>query len=195
MTIFAGIPLRGFDAAKGRLAGSISAAARNRLARETARRVVDAARGARFDVVVVTGSTQVREWAADIGVPHLDDPPAGGLDGAAAAIASAGAPWCVIHGDLPLIEADDLAPVAAGLGEGRAVLAPSRDGGTKLIAALEPIRFAYGPGSFARHLAAASAMRPLVIVRAGLAVEIDTHADLVEASRLPKGSWLAPYLS
>jgi 2-phospho-L-lactate guanylyltransferase (CobY/MobA/RfbA family) len=137
----------------------------------------------------------VREWAADSGVPHLDDPPTGGLDGAAAAVASAGAPWCVIHGDLPLIEAEDLVPVAAGLGDGRAVLAPSRDGGTKLIAAVEPIRFSYGPGSFVRHLAAVSGMRPLVIVRAGLAVEIDTHGDLVEASRLPKGWWLARYLS
>lgn len=195
VTILAGIPLRGFDTAKGRLAAALSTERRTRLARETARRVVDAAGSAGFEVAVVTASAQVRAWAQAAGHRCLIDPPTGGLDAAAAAIASAGSPWCVIHGDLPLIEAADLGAVAAALAQGRAVLAPSRDGGTNLIAATEPVGLAYGPGSFARHLAATAAMRPLVIISPGLAIEVDTYADLVGAARLPGGSWLIPYLS
>jgi 2-phospho-L-lactate/phosphoenolpyruvate guanylyltransferase len=195
VTILAGIPLRGFDTAKGRLAGSLSPEARRRLAELTARRVVEASLDAGLDALIVTSAAEVRAWAAAGGYRCVDDPPGGNLDGAAATIAASGSPWCVIHADLPLITAADLAPAAARLTEGRAVLAPSRDGGTNLIGASEPMRFSYGPGSFARHLAATAAMRPLVIISPGLAVEIDTYADLVGAARLPGGSWLIPYLS
>lgn len=192
----AGIPLKGFDVAKGRLADHLSPQVRSEVAASTAHRVVDAARGAGFRVVVVTASPQVRAWADTIGVACLDDPPDGGLDAAASAVVdTADGPWCVIHGDLPLLAATDLEPIDTLLAEGRAVLAPSRDGGTNLVAAPVPVSFAYGPGSFARHLAATAALRPAVLVTAGLAVELDTIGDLTAAARLPAGSWLAPFLS
>jgi 2-phospho-L-lactate/phosphoenolpyruvate guanylyltransferase len=196
MTVLAGIPLKGFDVAKGRLADHLSPEVRSEVAESTARRVVDAARNAGFRVVVVTASPQVRAWTDAVGVACLDDPPQGGLDAAASVVVDAAdGPWCVIHGDLPLVTHADLEPVAGLLAEGRAVLAPSRDGGTNLVAAPVPVSLAYGPGSFARHLAATAALRPAVLVTVGLAVELDTVGDLTAAARLPGGSWLEPFLA
>jgi 2-phospho-L-lactate/phosphoenolpyruvate guanylyltransferase len=195
VTVLAGIPVKGFDSAKGRLAGVLDPGHRARLAAEVASRVVAAARGAGFDVAVVTGSDDVRAWAAAAGIPWIDEPRGRGLDGAASVIAGRGSPWCVIHADLPLMTSADLRRVPVLLDEGRAVLAPSRDGGTNLLAASTPIAFSYGPGSFARHLAAAASASPAVLVSPGLAVEIDTAADLTAAARLSAGAWLAPYLA
>jgi 2-phospho-L-lactate/phosphoenolpyruvate guanylyltransferase len=195
VTILAGIPVKGFATAKGRLSSVMDSDRRARLAAAIASRAIDAARDAGFDVVVVTGSDDVRAWARDAGTPCIDEPFGGGLDAAAAAITDHGSPWCVIHADLPLLSPSDLMEVAPLLDAGRAVLAPSRDGGTNLFAAAIPIRFSYGPGSFARHLAAAAAASPVVLVSPGLAVEIDTAADLLAASHLDRGAWLTPYLS
>lgn len=195
MTVLVAIPVKGFDIAKRRLASVLDRDRRALLAAEAASRVVAAARGAGFDVTVVTGSDDVRAWASAAGIPWIDEPEGRGLDGAAEFIAARGSPWCVIHADLPLLTSADLRDVPSLIGEGRAVLAPSRDGGTNLLAAPTPIAFSYGPGSFARHLAAAASASPAVLVSPGLAVEIDTAADLLAAARLPAGAWLAPYLA
>jgi 2-phospho-L-lactate/phosphoenolpyruvate guanylyltransferase len=189
-----GIPIKGFASAKSRLAGVVDPTRRRRLATEVAHRVVDAVRRAGFDPVVVTGSNEVKQWARSIGVAWLDEPDGAGLNAASALVASRGSPWCVLHGDLPLIAPTDLIGVADLLESGRAVLAPSRDGGTNLLGASDPITFAYGPGSFARHLAAVSGSRPAVLVTIGLAVELDTIADLRAAARLPGGEWLSSYV-
>jgi len=138
-------------------------------------------------------------WAASLDLEVIGEPEQGGLDGAARAGAEAaaerGVAWCVVHSDLPLLTAGDITAVRRLLDEGGAVLAPSRDGGTNLLAAREPIGFRYGPRSFARHLAAAAHLPRRVIVTPGTAVELDTPADLREAAALPGGAWLHPYLS
>jgi 2-phospho-L-lactate/phosphoenolpyruvate guanylyltransferase len=195
MTVLVAIPVKGFHIAKGRLATLLDRERRTLLAAQVASRVAAAAQGAGFDVTVVTGSDDVRAWAFAAGIPWIDEPEGRGLNGAAEVIAALGSPWCVIHADLPLLTSADLSEVSSLVEAGRAVLAPSRDGGTNLLAAPTPIAFSYGPGSFARHLAAAASASPAVLVSPGLAVEIDTAADLLAAARLPAGAWLAPYLA
>lgn len=199
MRPLAGIPLKDFDGAKGRLSRTLSQEARRLLIETSALRAADAARTGGFDTVIVTGSAAVVEWAAGHSLATLQEVPGGGLDGAAERVVATavdrGVPWCVIHADLPLIGGHDLRLVAEALGAGRAVLAPSRDGGTKVLAAREPVRFSYGPGSFVRHLAATAHLRPAVIVTPGLSIELDTAADLRIAASLPAGEWLGRFLS
>jgi 2-phospho-L-lactate guanylyltransferase len=192
------IPLKPFEAAKGRLGTVLSPRARARLGAATASRVVGACRDAGFPVLVVTSDPGVRRWAAGLGVGTAGEPAGGGLDGAAAAGAAralaAGDAYAVVHGDLPIVRAADVAAALGRLRPGSAVLAPSRDGGTNLLAADTPLRFGYGPGSFRYHLGASAHLRPEVVVRPGLAVDLDTAADLAGAARLPGGEWLAGFL-
>jgi 2-phospho-L-lactate guanylyltransferase len=191
------VTLRSFREGKGRLASALDAEQRASLARATAWRVLEVCRAAGGAAIVVTPSTDIAAWADDLGVEVVAEPSGGGLDGAAtaaAAVAAArGSAFAILHADLPLLRVEDLDAVAACTAP--AVLAPSYNGGTSLLAASEPIRFRYGPGSFHRHLAALAHLAPAVVVTQGLAVDLDTPVDLHRAARLERGSWLRPFLS
>jgi 2-phospho-L-lactate guanylyltransferase len=182
-----GIPVKGFGMAKVRLAGVLDAAARSALGRRVAARTVDVARAVVGDdsVLVVTGDADVVAWAEAIGVSVIDEDP-GGLDGAAAAVVAAagGRPWAVVHADLPLLTRSELGAALAVADASGAAIAPSSDGGTSLIAATGSFRFAYGEGSFQRHLRALPGAG--VLVRRGLALDLDTPADLVAARNHPR---------
>jgi 2-phospho-L-lactate guanylyltransferase len=195
--VLTALPLKAFDAAKGRL--GLRPAVRAALAREVARRVVAACSAADTQVAVVTADPGVAGWAQALGLEVLAEPSGRGLDGAAAAAADEarrrGLAWCIVHADLPLLAPGQVAAVAAAVRPGRAVLAPSRDGGTNLLAAAEPFAFAYGPGSFTRHLAAARRLERVVVVTLGTLLDIDTPEDLRGAAALPAGAWLRPYLT
>ena len=176
------VPLRSFLDAKARLAPVLDPTERAELAQRMAERVVDAA--APLDVVVVTGAPEVRQWALDRGIEVVADP--GSLDGAASAgrehLRRAGYVRVVIaHGDLPRARA--LAPLATDLEEPVVALVPChRDDGTNVLSvpADADFRFAYGPGSFRRHLAEAQRVGLGVrVVRApDLVVDVDTPEDL-----------------
>src|SRR5690606_35677285 len=88
--------------------------------------------------------------------------------------------------DLPLVTPEDIRAAAALLEAGNSHIAPSDDGGTSLIGGHRPCRFAYGPGSFHRHLARAD--DPAVIVRRGLALDLDRPGDFEAAALLEAGS-------
>lgn len=186
-----GIPIKPFGIAKARLSPVLDAARRSQVgkavAAHTARSVL--ASGAR--PVIVTGDAGVARWAASQGWDTLAEPPGGGLDGAAAAVAAAvTGRWAVLHADLPTLNANELRAAWATDG---VVLAPSRDGGTSLIAAAGRFDFRYGPGSFHRHLSASPGAQ--VLARPGLALDLDTPADLRLAVRLPAGCWLRAMLT
>lgn len=188
------VPLRSFDTAKTRLDPAVGPDARRRIAAAVAERVVAACRQSGWEVVVVSGAADVTEWCKAHGLTRIGDPGTG-LDAAAAAgVSTTTGPWLVAHGDLPLITADDLGGIGDCAAAGITVLAPSRDGGTNLIAASGRFRFTYGPGSFVRHLGRSPAPRQIVI-RTGLAVELDTSADLAAVLAHPRGRWLEPLLS
>lgn len=100
-------------------------------------------------------------------------------------------PLFVIHADLPLIEADDIAMLLQSAEAHGCAIAPDRHGeGTNAVALLPglPFRFAFGVGSFARHAAQAGASAR--VDRPGLALDCDTPDDLdraVAAGFLPPG--------
>lgn len=157
------VPIKGFASAKGRLAAVLDDEARAALARRMAVQVLRAA--APLPVTVVSADPEVAALAAEHGADVLADP-GGGLDGAVTAgvahLAAAGFDEVVVvHADLPLA-----AGLAALTGEPEAcTLVPDRRGdGTNVLVvpASCGFVFAYGPGSFARHVAEAE--------RLGLAV-------------------------
>jgi 2-phospho-L-lactate guanylyltransferase len=185
------IPLRSFAEASTRLAPALTPDARAALARTMADRVHAAA--APLRVVVVSSAPEVLAWAAGHGCTTLPDP--GSLDAAA----DAGRRWAraheysrvvIVHADLPL--AESLADVAVG-GDARiAVIVPDhRNDGTPVLALPTDVEFpfAYGPGSAARHIAAARAcgLEVRVLDDPALAFDVDTPADL-DALRAPDGS-------
>ena len=180
------IPVKAFHAAKLRLAPALTPARRADLARQMATAVVLAT--GELPVVVVCDDDEVRSWARELGA-KVRWTPGLGLDGAVRAgvdtVARAGFERVVVaHGDLPL--ATDLDHVI-GI-EGVVIVPDRRADGTNVLAlpASAPFRFAYGPGSFARHCAEATRLGLPVDVREDLALgwDVDVPDDLL----LPEGS-------
>jgi 2-phospho-L-lactate guanylyltransferase len=183
------VPVKAFHAAKVRLAETLSPAARAVLAREMATRVVRAA--GPLPVLVVCDDEAVRSWAGEVGAQAHWTPGLGligaveaGVDAAAAAGAER---VLVAHADLPLATGLDHVVGTDGV-----LIVPDRwNDGTNVIAvpATSGFRFAYGPGSAARHEAEAR--------RLGLEVQIvDDHVlgwdvDLPGDLLLPSGEDLA----
>ena len=181
------LPVKAFHQAKLRLAPALDDAARAELARAMATTVAAAA-GA-LPLFVVCDDPEVMSWASGVGAQVLWRPGLG-LNGAVthgvATLAARGFGRVIVaHADLP--HALDLGAVAAAPG---VTLGPDRRGdGTNVVCVPTDagFRFAYGPGSFARHRAEAArlglALRILREPR--LAWDVDLPDDLVVPS------WLA----
>lgn len=184
------LPIRSFSGAKRRLTAVVDAPVLTQLVEEMAARVVEAVGSVVDDMTVVTSDPHVRVWAQDRGVVVTDDP--GSLDAAAALAPSHGERWLVCHADLPLIEKDDVEAVLAAAASTGTALAPSHDGGTNIVCSMGSFRFAYGPGSFHRHLAS----RPdaAVVVRTGTALDLDQPTTLSAIASLDRGRWVAELL-
>ena len=185
------IPIRSFETGKSRLGAGVDAGRRAELLQFMAGNVVAAA-GA-MPVVVVSNAREVRSWAATLGLTVLDDP--GTLDLAAAA----GLGWAAVsgfsrvvvaHADLPL--ATTLAPVVTDGARPVVTAVPChRDDGTPVLSlptAAGGFVFAYGPGSFRRHAAAAHAggLAFRVLRDGSLGRDVDAPEDLVGLA-LPVG--------
>lgn len=191
MTAAVVIPIRSFDAGKSRLGATLDPTRRAELLQAMAENVVAAA--GTMPVAVVSNAREVRSWAATLGLTVLDDP--GTLDLAAAAglgwAAAAGFGRVIVaHADLPL--ATNLAPVAAdGLRPVVTAVPCHRDDGTPVLSlptADNGFVFAYGPGSFRRHAAAARAAGLAFRVRRDrrLGRDVDAPEDLADLG-LPMG--------
>ncbi len=140
---------------------------------------------------MVSDDAEVARLARDGGAEVITETgPGRGLDRAAAAVVTAAEAdsWLVCHADLPLLGVADLNACIDVIHRGRALLAPSWDGGSNLIGGTGAFRFSYGPGSFHRHLA--TAVDPEVLIRVGLAWDLDRAGDLEAMAALPGGSWL-----
>lgn len=196
MTMLAGVPVKQFGIAKRRLASRLTAAARSALGRDLARRTVAVLADAGFDPVVIAADRVVGHWANALGYRVLDEPSPGGLDQAAAALVAAaerGQKWAIVHADLPLLRPGDLAGAA---GTSKWLVAPSRDGGTNvLVGSSDAFPFAYGPGSGARHLAAAARRGPVhVATNVRLGLDLDTPRDFDAIVAHSDGRWLTEYV-
>ncbi len=169
------VPIRDFEGMT-RLADSLDVAARTRLIRDLAVRVIRAGIDAGLDVMVVTSDRGVRTWADGLGLDVLEDPGQGLNSAASSATAGTRGPWIVAHADLPLVDASALRRIAGLVEAGHTVLVPSLDGGTTIVASRGDFPFSYGPGSFHRHLAAVPAA--VVVPSAVLSIDIDTSLQL-----------------
>lgn len=174
--------MKAFSAAKLRLAPVLDAATRAHLARQLASVVVGAAGG--LPVLVVCDDDEVARWATQLGA-RVVWAPGRGLDGAVAdgvvAAGAAGAARAIVaHADLPL--ARDLGRLGTHL-PGAVVLVPDRhlDGtNVAVVPTAAGFRFAYGAGSFARHVAEAGrlGLELAVLDEPTLAWDVDVPADL-----------------
>jgi 2-phospho-L-lactate guanylyltransferase len=176
------VPVKGFGAAKRRLAEVLGPAERAELARTMAERVVAAATP--LPVYVVCDDQEVAAWAEDTGATVLWRP-RHGLNGAVAdgvaTLAGSGVDHVVVaHADLPL--AHDLgALVRPGL---MTIVPDRRDDGSNVMAlpAATPFAFAYGAGSFHRHTAEARrrGLGVLVVRDRRLGLDVDVPEDLAD---------------
>lgn len=194
MPVLAAVPVKRFFVAKRRLSPLLAAETRSRLGRDLAAHTMTTVAAAGAEVVALAADEEVADWARERGWPARVDRD-GGLDGAAdSAVVEAVSrqrPWLIVHADLPLLRPDDIGVALEALTGGDSPIAPSDDGGTSLIGGRGAFRFSYGPGSFHRHLGRLAS--PRVIVRLGLALDLDGPADLAAASSVPRGSWLRLY--
>ena len=174
------------------MADRVSDETRSQLGRALAERTAALAVDAGLIPILVADDGEVAEWALLHGFPSLPDP-GEGLDAAALAgtnwATEAASEWIVVHTDLPLLTVVELEYLNKALSAAGSVIAPSADGGTSALGASGPADFAYGPGSFHRHLGRFPAAS--IIAKPGLLHDIDTFADLESARRHPLGSWLA----
>jgi 2-phospho-L-lactate guanylyltransferase len=184
------VPHRGLEAAKTRLASSLSPEERIMLVSQLLQRVLKVTREMCDDVVVISPSRALAEIVEPSGARLVVQRGMGlneGLEQARfdALVEDVGT-LIVLHGDLPNLRASDVSVLAAALPDGDApavAIAPDRAGtGTNGLALRPPgvIRFRFGVGSFAAHLEEVRlAGVPLVAVnRAGLAFDLDTPEDL-----------------
>jgi 2-phospho-L-lactate guanylyltransferase len=188
------LPLKSFARGKARLVPALETEQRVALAKALAGRTAMMARDAGADVLVVTDDPEVGQWAAPLGLRSIQQQRSG-LDGAAhdgVAAVPPGAPWIVLHADLPWITAALLRGVLAIARRGP-VITPSYDGGTNALGGPSAgFPFAYGPESFHRHLAAAP--DATVMTGPALALDLDRPRDLEIAVSSPAGHWLRRYV-
>jgi 2-phospho-L-lactate guanylyltransferase len=189
------IPVRGLEAAKTRLGEALDPEERASLVRDLLAATVAALRRLEIPTWVVSPDPAVLQVAAEGGAAPLRQEE-GDLNGALRlgreAAQQAGATvLLVVPADLPAVTGGALEEVlsaarqAAATGERLVLLVPDRRGdGTNLLVLSPPdvVEFAFGPGSRARHRAAAAAAGARYLeVEGPLGLDLDTADDLVQA--------------
>ena len=175
------VPIKGFERAKARLTEVLSDEERTRLARAWAETVVRAA--APLPVTVLFEDDDVAAWALEQGAAVMRCTGQGlnsAVSEGVAHLMQRGVEVAVIaHGDLPL--ATRLDHLVGGINE--VTLVPDRHGdGTNVLVVPTGAgyEFAYGPGSFARHLDEADrlGLEVRILLDPTLAWDVDEPADL-----------------
>ena len=191
------IPVKNLSAAKQRLASLLDQPLRTRLAQAMLHDVLAALSSwrERPKVAVVTGDPYGIELAQEYGFDVIPDPDNPGETGAIematrVAVDRGAESTLVIPADIPLIQAWELEKIMRHAPAEGSVLVPAADGrGTNAAfrrpANLFPLRF--GNDSFKPHHAAAQATgKPCVVLKLpGIAVDVDTPADLQQLLSLP----------
>ena len=198
--VWALVPVKRLDRAKSRLAEILDPADRKQLAKAMLTDVlatlgrVEGLAG----ILVVTSDVEVAALATEHDAAVLADPPETGFNEAV----QHGMRWLddryhagavVVPGDIPFVTVAELDAVLDATRASPVVIVPAtRDGGTNLLAIAPPLLMppAFGPDSFARHVAAAHALgiQPSILRLEVAGHDIDVAADLfIEA-----GSSAAP---
>lgn len=193
MSLIGAVPIKPFQAAKRRLQEVLSPALRASISRQLAANTVGAIHSAGATPLILAADDEVADWGKNLGLAVILDKKSDLNAAAALAVAEAtrqGLPWLVLHVDLPLLTPEVLRPAISLISNHRPVIAASSDGGTPLIGTdRAEFDFAYGPGSFQRHLRLLANEAPVVIVDPRVAIDLDGPDDLRALSRRVR--WLA----
>jgi 2-phospho-L-lactate guanylyltransferase len=174
------VPVKAFADAKARLAPALAPHHRAELARWTAHRVLAAA--GELPVFVACDDDSVAQWATQHGATVLWHPGVGlnaAVNRSIAELRDRGVVHVVVaHGDLPRATS-----LTATVVPGCITLVPDSRGDGTNVASLPTsmaFQFAYGAGSFRRHLQQAIDLGLPVTVRHDplLGIDIDTPSDL-----------------
>ncbi|MBW4435498.1 MAG: 2-phospho-L-lactate guanylyltransferase [Pleurocapsa minor GSE-CHR-MK-17-07R] len=191
MTNWAIIPVKPLTRAKSRLAGILSPEERQVLAERLMRHVVTTVSAARgiHGVLVISRDPHALALARDLGANTVQESGAPELNSALMRATQVITAWrgravLVLPADLPLVTSDDVsAMLDMGREEGCLVIAPDRNNdGTNALFTRPPglIAYAYGEGSFQRHVGLAQQIGATVRIMDSprLALDIDVPADL-----------------
>jgi 2-phospho-L-lactate guanylyltransferase len=181
------VPHRGLADSKTRLSPVLDDEERERLAERLLRRVLAVVTEV-APVVVITPAEELGALVEGAGerleVQHGLGLNAGLDQARRAALADGVTELVVLHGDLPLLETDDVRALIAAIPQPEGVaIGPDRFGtGTNALALRPPeaIPFHFGVRSFPAHLEAAqeAGVEVSVVERPGLAFDLDTPGDL-----------------
>jgi 2-phospho-L-lactate guanylyltransferase len=206
-SLWAVVPVKDLHHAKQRLAGVLDAAQRRAFFAAMLEDVLAALAASEglAGILVVTRDPQVCDLAARYGARLLIERESRGHTAAsslgAATLAEEGAAGMLqLPADIPLLTAEDIEAVLQAHGDALSVtLAPSRDElGSNAVACsppdLLPLRF--GDDSFFPHLQRARALgiEPTIIERPGIALDVDTPADLAAFLAAPSTTRAYDYL-
>jgi 2-phospho-L-lactate guanylyltransferase len=194
VTCWAIIPCKPSSESKRRLAGALDPRERQALVEAMLAHVVGEALAAKEISRTILLGPACDGVPPDL--PRLDEP-GGGLNAAVRSAleeVSGQGPDRVlfVHGDLPTVTAREL-DLLASLPAGAVGIAPDRHGtGTNALSlplpAAEGFSFAFGPDSYAKHLAEAQRLGLAVetVRSAGLARDVDEPGDVSDAAELMK---------
>jgi 2-phospho-L-lactate/phosphoenolpyruvate guanylyltransferase len=207
MRTLAILPVKSFDAAKQRLGALLGPGSRDALAQAMFADVLASLRRSEriAAIAIVTADPAAAARARDERVVVLDDPsPAGQSTAAGLGIGYADQRAfervLLVPGDAPLLdpaEVDQLLAEAAADRLAVAIVADRHGEGTNALAIAPPRAFApsFGPGSLARHVAAAESagLAHRVVPCPSLALDVDTPEDLATMwTRLDDNRLVAP---
>lgn len=196
------VPFKGPEGAKGRLAPTLTETERRELSLAMIRDVLAALAASPLDgVLVVSRAPVARDLAREFGVEVFEET-VRGLTGAVTeasghVAARGGTGTLIVHGDVPLLTPAEVAAVVDGHRD--VTLVPDRhDIGTNCIAATPPnaMRYQFDGTSFAPHqaLARAAGIEPRVVRLPGLGLDIDTLEALRDFSERPGDTRTGRYL-
>jgi 2-phospho-L-lactate guanylyltransferase len=207
-SLWAVVPVKDLQHAKQRLAAVLDAAERQALFAAMLEDVLAAlaASTGLAGILVVTRDPLAQDLAARYGARLLVEPAnrghtAASTLGAATLAAEDAAGMLQLPADLPLVTSADIDAVLQAHGGAPSItLAPSRDRlGSNAVACsppdLLPLRF--GDDSFYPHLERARALgiEPAIVERDGLALDVDTPADLAAFLDTPSQTRAYAYLT
>lgn len=195
--IWAIIPLKPLTSAKSRLAASLAPEQRQKLAEGFFRRVLDVTRSVTHlaGTLVISRDPKALAIAREYGARTVQETGAGELNAALTKATGLVAHWrgkgvLILPADLPLINADDITTmIDMGREVNSVVIATDRNAdGTNalLVKPVGLIEYAYGAGSFERHVARARLAGAAVHCYESerLALDIDMPDDLALYERL-----------
>lgn len=179
------IPVNRLERAKGRLAELLTPGEREQIALATLDTVLRAVNEAGFGPIVLSADEQLGERLETHATIVAESPGASGLNGQLETLLARfhGEDVLILHADLPLASARALRNLVEEAPRSPScTLVRSLDGGTNamLLSPTGGFALTYGPGSFAKHEAAARAAGYAVheFVDDVLSLDLDTPADL-----------------